>query len=69
MATKTGRKSRAPKHLSTHSKDCVDLTLIRWMLSLTPAERLQVLQCNVQSIYEVACRADQSLIFRRSSEP
>jgi hypothetical protein len=27
----------------THSEDGVDLTLIRWMLSLTPAERLQVL--------------------------
>jgi hypothetical protein len=30
--------------LPTHSEDGVDLTLIRWMLSLTPAERLQVLQ-------------------------
>jgi hypothetical protein len=28
----------------THSDDGVDLTLIRWMLSLTPAERLDVLQ-------------------------
>ena len=27
-----------------YSVDGVDLTLIRWMLSLTPAERLQVLQ-------------------------
>jgi len=34
----------------THSADGVDLTLIRWMLSLTPAERLQVLQQNVRSI-------------------
>ncbi len=34
----------------THSADGVDLTLIRWMLSLTPAERLQVLQQTVQSI-------------------
>jgi hypothetical protein len=24
-----------------HSEDGVDLTLIRWMLSLTPAERLE----------------------------
>ena len=31
----------------THSPDRVDLTLIRWMLSLTPAERLQVLQQSV----------------------
>ena len=26
------------------SEDGVDLTLIRWMLSLTPAQRLEVLQ-------------------------
>ena len=32
----------------THSEDGVDLTLIRWMLSLTPAERLTVLQENVR---------------------
>jgi hypothetical protein len=29
---------------STYSDDGVDLTLIRWMLSLTPAERLDALQ-------------------------
>lgn len=28
----------------SHSEDGVDLTLIRWMLSLTPVERLKVLQ-------------------------
>jgi len=33
-----------------YSEDGVDLTLIRWMLSLTPSERLQVLQRNVWSI-------------------
>jgi hypothetical protein len=32
-----------------YSEDGVDLTLIRWMLSLTPYERLQALQQNVQS--------------------
>jgi hypothetical protein len=32
------------------SDDGVDLTLIRWMLSLTPMERLQTLQNNVRSI-------------------
>jgi len=36
--------------MQTHSEDGVDLTLIRWMLSLTPAERLQVLQQSVQSL-------------------
>jgi hypothetical protein len=34
----------------THSEDGVDLTLIRWMLSLTPAERLEVLQETVRSL-------------------
>jgi hypothetical protein len=36
-----------------YSPDGVDLTLIRWMLSLTPAERLQVLQGFVDSIEEI----------------
>ncbi len=30
--------------------DGVDVTLIRWMLSLTPRERLRVLQGNVRSL-------------------
>ena len=33
-----------------YSEDGVDLTLIRWMLSLTPTERLQTLQQSVQSL-------------------
>ena len=33
-----------------YSETGVDLTLIRWMLSLTPAERLQVLQQTICSI-------------------
>lgn len=41
---------------ATHSEDGVDLTLIRWMLSLTPAERLQVLQRHIQSIEEIRAR-------------
>ena len=36
--------------LPTHGDDGVDLTLIRWFLTLTPAERLQFLQDNVSSI-------------------
>ncbi len=48
-----GAKPRKPQKSAgrpTHSEDGVDLTLIRWMLSLTPAERLRVLQRNVRSI-------------------
>lgn len=36
-----------------HREDGVDITLIRWMLSMTPAERLQTLQQNVQSIMKL----------------
>ena len=36
-----------------YSEDGVDLTLIRWMLSLTPAERLQVLQRQVNAILTI----------------
>ncbi len=33
-----------------YSEDGVDLTLIRWMLSLTPMERLAALQGSVDSL-------------------
>jgi hypothetical protein len=36
-----------------YSEDGVDLTLIRWMLSLTPAERLQVLERHVNAILAI----------------
>jgi hypothetical protein len=39
--------------LPSHSEDGVDLTLIRWMLSLTPEERLQVLQDHVDNIMSI----------------
>jgi hypothetical protein len=35
---------------TAYSPDGVDLTLIRWMLSLTPVERLKVLQRHMQGI-------------------
>ncbi|MGH9645559.1 MAG: hypothetical protein ACRD4E_01975 [Bryobacteraceae bacterium] len=42
-----------PEPLPAYSEDGVDLTLIRWMLSLTPAERLRVLQEQVDFIMKV----------------
>jgi hypothetical protein len=33
-----------------YSEDGIDLSLIRWMLSMTPTERLQTLQQNIRSI-------------------
>ena len=37
-------------HNPNYSKDGVDITLIQWMLSFTPTERLQILQQNIRSI-------------------
>jgi len=39
-----------------YSEDGVDLTLIRWMLSLTPTDRLEVLQSAVRSLMRVKDR-------------
>jgi hypothetical protein len=43
----------ADRPLPEYSEDGVDLTLIRWMLSLTPAERLQVLQKQINRILAI----------------
>lgn len=42
---------QTPEEQLKHSPSGVDLTLIRWMLSLTPAERLQMLQDTVDSLF------------------
>lgn len=39
-----------PESARLYSEDGVDLSLIRWMLSMTPTERLQTLQQNIRSI-------------------
>ncbi len=39
--------------LIDYSPDGVDLTLIRWMLSLTPAERLEYLEQRVNDIISI----------------
>lgn len=44
-----------------YSEDGVDLTLIRWMLSLTPGERLEVLQGSVDSLVILREKFDTSL--------
>jgi hypothetical protein len=44
------RRPSTRRLLKTHSRDGVDLTLIRWMLSLTPLERLRVLQRNAEAV-------------------
>jgi hypothetical protein len=39
--------------LTDYSEDSVDLTLIRWMLSLTPAERLDFLDERIGEILAI----------------
>lgn len=39
--------------LTDYSADGVDLTLIRWMLSLTPAQRLEFLEQRVNDILAI----------------
>jgi hypothetical protein len=39
---------------SEYSQDGVDLSLIRWMLSLTPAERLAFLQQRIETSKRLA---------------
>ena len=58
MADKTESSPPLPALSTAYSEDGVDLTLIRWMLSLTPAERLEVLQNTVASILRL--RGDQN---------
>jgi hypothetical protein len=41
-----------------YSEDGVDLTLIRWFLSLTPTERLRHLEDHIRAIWKV--RRDNS---------
>jgi hypothetical protein len=44
-----------------YSSDGVDLTLIRWMLSLTPAERLAVLQDQVDSLLTLRAKFESQV--------
>jgi len=42
-----------PPELPAYSEDGIDLTLIRWMLSMTPEERLQAVQECANSILRI----------------
>ena len=52
-----------------YSEDGVDLTLIGWMLSLTPAERLQVLQQYVDSVLSIRAWNSESRLSRAPANP
>ena len=64
MPSGTLRAKHAEKALVSneriHSDDGVDLTLIRWMLLLTPAERLQVLQSFVDATWKARGANDET---------
>ena len=47
------------REINAFSDDGVDLTLIHWLLSLTPAERLAVLQSNMRSLEALRGAADR----------
>ena len=57
-----GTAHTAPPGLEgpSYCEDGVDLTLIRWMLSLTPAERLRALQNAVRSILRLRSLRDST---------
>jgi len=40
----------SPGITNTYANNGVDLSLIRWMLSMTPTQRLQTLQKNIRSV-------------------
>ena len=52
----------------TYSRDGVDLTLIRWMISLTPEQRLNVLQENISSIYRLRHAGNRTTDSSNSSD-
>ena len=45
---------------SPYDRSGVDLTLIRWMLDMTPAQRLEALQAFVDSVWQVRGGDDEA---------
>ena len=45
-----------------YSEDGVDLSLIRWMLSMTPTQRLQTLQQHIRAIMRLRGDKDKAVI-------
>ena len=52
-----------------YSPDGVDLTAIRWMLSLTPDERLQTLENFIEFVWETASEDVRQRLTRNHSSP
>ena len=49
----SGQDDPDPATLVDYSEDGVDLTLVRWMLSLTPAERINFLEERIDEILAI----------------
>lgn len=54
--------------MSPYDSDGVDVTMIQWMLSLTPEERLQTLQDFVDFIWATASEDVRQQILRDHSQ-
>ncbi len=54
--------------MADYSSDGVDLTLIRWMLSLTPGQHLAVLQDQVDSLLILRAKFE-SQVFGNTEGP
>jgi len=63
------RKRRRDRPEVGRSRDGVDVTLIRWMLAMTPAERPDTLQRHVNAIWSIRERNRQTGLSRDSEGP
>ncbi len=57
------QEPRSHKQRRTQSEDGVDLTLIRWMLSLTPEQRIKALEDNVYALMRLKNGTHRDLTF------
>ena len=62
------KNNLSPENVRLYSEDGVDLSLIRWMLSMTPTERLQTLQQNIRSIMRLRGAKTNSGFFGNSED-
>lgn len=58
MLEKQSNIAEEPAPLPEYSEDGVDLSLIRWMLSLTPVERLQFAEDQADGILAIRALND-----------
>lgn len=70
MLKSRGMEYGQPAPAPEYSEDGVDLSLIRWMLSLTPGERLAVLQDQVDSLLTLRAKFESQVFGNtESSDP